>query len=160
MATVTVATKGWRHIVGKVFVAVTIENQADVTLARAGFRDQATVRRADINEMLVDTGASHLFLSLDMIESLGLLEARVVAVETAAGPQTARVFEGARVTITAAGGETRTGTYEAIALPGGSEPLLGLTVMEGLGVTPDVVSHRLTFLPEQGRGTHITAYRA
>jgi predicted aspartyl protease len=160
MTTATTSWKGWRHIVGKVYATVVIENAFDAHDARVGRIPPASVRRIVIEQMMADTGASHPFLPLDLIERLGLEPVRTVQVETAAGISDVRVFDGARFTLRDPDGIDRIDTYSVIELPGGSEPLLGLTVMEGLGITPDVVNHRLIFLPETAESSHYTAYRA
>jgi predicted aspartyl protease len=151
--------KGWKHIVGHVYASVVVENFVDVAVVDSGLEPGREIRSVEIAEMLADTGASHLFLPLQLIEQLGLGVVRHVEVATAGGPATVRIYSAARVTVTSPEGESRSGTFELIELPGGSEPLLGLTVLEGLGVIPDVVNHRLAFLPERGPNSHITAWR-
>lgn len=160
MTAPAVTQKGWRHIVGKVYASVEITNTFDANDARLARIPAGSVRTVAIDQMMADTGASHPFLPREMIDRLGLLPLRSVPVETATGPATVDMFEGARFTLRGPDGETRTDTFSVLELPGGSEPLLGLTVMESLGVIPDVVNHRLIFLPEDSRGSHITAYRA
>ncbi len=160
MTAPTVTQKGWRHIVGKVYASVEITNTFDANDARLARIPAGSVRTVAIDQMMADTGASHLFLPLDAIERLGLRADRTVHVETAAGPAQVRLFRGATLTLRGPDGESRADEFSVLELPGGSEPLLGLTVMESLGVIPDVVNHRLIFLPEDSRGSHITAYRA
>jgi predicted aspartyl protease len=144
------------HIVGQVFGDVLLECYGDVEAVRRGIQPSPPVRSVRLARMLVDTGASHVDLPLPLIEELGLFHVRTVKASTATGDRDVRVFQAVHLTVTV-DGESRSGVYEVIELPGGREPLLGLIVLEGLGIVPDVVNHRLLFLPEQGPDTHFFA---
>ena len=146
-------TGGWTsRIVGKVFTPIEIANLFDVERAAEGVLPFDRVRRVRIERALVDTGASHLFLPADMIASLGLRLVEVIPVDTAAGPSETRVFTGVRVTV-----GDRTDIFSCIELPGGRNPLVGVIVMETLGLQPDVINHRLLFLPRNETGSYVTA---
>ena len=146
-------TKGWtERQVGSVFANIHVANSADVDRAAAGQLAPGAVRSIEIAEVLVDTGASHLCLPADLVAELGLRELRGVDVDTAAGPRRFRMMRGAEVTI---GG--RSDVFSCIEVPAGSKPLLGVIVMETLGLQPDVHKHQLMFLPDEGSGTYITA---
>lgn len=152
----TPTTKGWtERIVGMLFASITIANDYDDERVESGLLDPAGVRRVELREVLVDTGASDLCLPADLIRTLGLRRLRTIDVQTAGGVHQSELFRGALLSI-----EDRVGVFNCIALPEGTQPLLGCTVMESLGVIPDVANHRLEFLPERGVGTHFTAYRA
>ena len=63
-----------------------------------------------------------------------------------------RVFTGVRVTV-----GDRTDIFSCIELPGGRNPLVGVIMMETLGLQPDVINHRLLFLPRNETGSYVTA---
>ena len=146
-------TKGWtERQVGSVFTSIHVANAADADRAAAGQLGEAAVRSVDIPEVLVDTGASHLCLPADLVAKLGLRELRSVDVETAGGARRFRLMRGAEVTI-----GDRTDVFSCLETPAGSKPLLGVVVMEALGLQPDVQKHQLIFLPDEGPRTYITA---
>jgi clan AA aspartic protease len=146
-------TKAWTHReMGQVVADIEIVNAGDHEVANRGLMEEAAVRRVALSSVLVDTGATHLCLPADVVERLGLPLLREDPVETATGAFVLRVFEGARVTI---GG--RTDTFSAVELPAGREPLLGVVVMESLGLRPDLRSHALEFLPAEPGDTYMKA---
>ena len=52
-------------------IRIEIENRTDLILAEAGVIKPETVRRATIEDALVDTGATRLSLPAPLIEQLG-----------------------------------------------------------------------------------------
>jgi predicted aspartyl protease len=146
-------TKGWREReVGHVYAKITIENAFDRQLARNGKLPATEVRTANLEDVLIDTGASHLCLPADIVAALGLEEAETILVETAGGDREYRYTEGARVTVGA-----RSDIFSCIEVPAGAKPLLGVIVMETLGLQPDIRRHELTFLPMGGSNSYIRA---
>ena len=104
---------------------------------------EASVRSVQLDQALVDTGATHLCLPADIIRALGLELSRVVSLTTAAGQRQSNVYRGVDLTV-----HDRTISAECIELPEGSPPLLGAYPMQALGVEPDLVNHSLRLLPE------------
>ena len=82
---------------GKVYASVEIENAFDAHDARRSRLSASSVRRVTLGQMMADTGASHPFLPRGLIDRLGLEPTRSVPVETASGPATVEIFEGAQL---------------------------------------------------------------
>ena len=121
---------------------MTITNDYDAARAESGLLASEAVRSVELLQVLVDTGATTLCLPRSVIERLGLRARRDVAVTTATGTATARLYFGAHVGVLG-----REGVFECLELPDGTEPLLGYTVMETLGLEPDMRRHELRVLP-------------
>jgi predicted aspartyl protease len=145
------ATKERPRLVGKVTATISIANRLDEGMAQRGVIPADEVRRVTIEEALVDTGATLLCLPQETIDALGLEAAREVQVTTASGPMQARLYRDAHLFV-----HGRDATFECIALPGGSTPLLGVIPLEALGLQPDLVAQRLLLLPEEGRDNYLT----
>lgn len=137
---------------GKVYTPVTITNRLDEGVYQRGLLTEGDVRRIDLDAVLVDTGATTLCLPQDLVDELGLTVLREAQVATATTVATLLIYEDAKITIMG-----RTGTFECIGLPEGSEPLLGVIPLEMLGLEPDLRNHRLRALPDTGRQSYITA---
>jgi predicted aspartyl protease len=140
---------------GKVFARLEIRNAFDLDRARTGEIAGSTVRMVVIDQVLVDTGATTLCLPADVVAALGLPFAEEVNVATATGISTARLFEGARVTV-----EGRTRSVDCLERPGGATPLLGVIPLESLGLELDLKGQRLRKLPDHGPETYLTILRA
>ena len=138
---------------GSVHVLITIENSFDRQKAQEQLISVAAVRTVQIADVLVDTGASHLCLPANIVALLGLPLVEEVPVDTAAGIVMRRLVDGARVTVAG-----RSSTFPCIELAEGSRPLLGVIVMEALGLQPDVLAHRLILAPRTDTQSHFLAY--
>jgi predicted aspartyl protease len=84
---------------GKVLVGALIENLDDLYEMRIGQRTTEQVRRVEVTDALVDTGASGLLVPERLIQLLGLQPLRVRQARTIAGPANLSVFRGVRLTI-------------------------------------------------------------
>ena len=134
---------------GQVFISFAVQNSADFVNLGGPPR---IVRRVELPDTLMDTGATHLCLPADVIADLGLAMDREVAVKTATGYQTRRIFRDAIVDF-----EDRRTQCECIELPIGMPPLLGAIPMEGLGVEPDLQQRRPRKLRMDLSGSYIMA---
>ncbi len=134
---------------GIITITITVTNLVDEILAERGFIPNEQVRSINLNNVLVDTGATRLCLPADIINQLGLPLSGEIEVKTAAGIIKARLFK--RVTLTVEG---RKGEFTCVELPGGEDALLGVIPMEELGLQPDVINQRLIVLPETGKNTY------
>ena len=144
--------EGRERQVGKVTTSIQITNHADEVRASDGTIPLSSVRTVALDEVLVDTGATLLCLPESLVTRLGLRFVEEVTVLTAAGPTTARIYEDARITLYG-----RTGTFDCIALPEDTEPLLGVLPLERLGLEPDLQNQRLRVLPDHGRRSYMLA---
>lgn len=145
-------TEGPPRKMGQVFVSLKISNAIDAGMARRGALPAASVRFIEVDDVLVDTGATHLCLPSDIIRALGLEFDRQVTMVTASGRLETNVYSEARLTI-----EDRAIIAECLELPEGSKPLLGAYPMQALGVEPDLVNHVLRLLPEDVTGSWLRA---
>lgn len=72
-------------------------------------------------------------------------------VKTAAGIRKVRVFRDVNLFV-----EGREGTYDCVELPGSEDSLLGLILLEDLGLELDLKNQRLKLLPAEGKDTYLT----
>ncbi|MFN0093161.1 MAG: aspartyl protease [Dehalococcoidia bacterium] len=132
---------------GQVFISFAVVNDDDL-VARSHGANRTTVRSALLDDVLMDTGASHLCLPASVIADLGLPLDREVPVETPTGIVTLRVFKHARAEF-----QGRGAVVEVLELAAGARPLFGALAMEALGVEPDTRDRVVRVLPagEGGR---------
>jgi predicted aspartyl protease len=130
---------------GKVPVAATMENVLDLYLAKRGAISQEDVRRIDVAEALVDTGAATLAMPVEMIRQLGLEPLRTRQARTTAGVMTFNVFGAARLTI-----QGRDCTVDVTELPDDCPVLIGQVPLELLDFIVDPAKRRLIGNPEHG----------
>ncbi|MGB4862749.1 MAG: aspartyl protease family protein [Tepidiformaceae bacterium] len=135
--------------VGSVFTEITVTNKRDEILAEAGHLPPASVRRVRVPNVLVDTGATTLCLPRSVIVELGLPLKRKIMAATASGEIETELYEQAELTVAG-----RTGTVECVALPDGSQPLLGVIPLEMLGLEPDLTKHNLRVLPADTKDSY------
>lgn len=138
---------------GKILTTLTITNRADEWATSRGIIAPEAIRRLTLTNVLVDTGATTLCLPAEAIAQLGLELLKVVQVATAAGVQTARVFQDAKLSLL-----DREGTFECLELPGGSDPLLGVIPLEMLGLELDLAQQTLRVLPQDSPKTYLSIY--
>jgi predicted aspartyl protease len=84
---------------GRVAVAATIENLRDLENVWGGILAADKVRRVEIHDALVDTGATMLSMPRRFIEQLGLRLLRTRPVRTSTGPRVAPIYGTVRLTI-------------------------------------------------------------
>lgn len=138
---------------GKVRTQLTILNRADEVLSERGLISQDQIRKVVLDNVLIDTGATVLSLPSDVIRQLGLAPLKEVLTSTAAGYQRATVYQDAKVSLLG-----RVGVFQALELPGGENPLLGVIPMEELGVEIDLQKQELRLLPMEPGNTYYLTY--
>ncbi len=84
---------------GKVLVAAKIENLDDLFGVRKGLVAKEQVRRVDVADALVDTGATGLLLPSRLIAQLGLEPLRVRPSRTIGGPVPLQMYRAVRLTV-------------------------------------------------------------
>ncbi len=136
---------------GRVLAKLTITNRIDQANAQNGLIPHDQIRSVELDDVLVDTGATTLCLSAETISQLGLELLREVQISTANGIGTARIFQEAKISLCG-----RESTFECLELPGGQNPLLGVIPMEALGLEPDRQNQRLRVLPISSTETYLT----
>ena len=122
----TGAAARYAALMGEIRVQVKLSNLTDPS------------RRATA-EMLVDTGATRVFLPRGLVRRLGLRKVAEAEVEYADGRK-ARVPVVAPLRIAIDG---RVAVLDAVSAPTRTEPLLGLVALEALDLVPDPTTRRL-----------------
>jgi clan AA aspartic protease len=136
---------------GKILTSLTIINRADQWAVSRGVITQEQVRSVNLENVLVDTGATTLCLPSHIISQLGLELLKEVEVSTASGVSKARVFQDAKILLCG-----REGTFECLELPGGRDPLIGVIPLEALGLELDLQRQTLKVLPSESWDTYLT----
>lgn len=145
------ANKTIEEKMGKIYTQITVINRADQIRAEDGTITQEQIRSVTLDNILVDTGATHLCLTPEVITRLGLKLLKEVEVATDTGIGKARIFQDAKLSLYG-----REGTFECIELPGGRDCLLGVIPLESLGLEPDLRNQRLKVLPSESVDTYLT----
>jgi predicted aspartyl protease len=138
---------------GKVTTTLTITNRADEILAERGLMPADQVRKVQLDEVLVDTGAMSLSLPSNVIKQLGLSPLREVLASTAAGYQRTTLYQDAKISLLG-----RDGVFQCLELPGGENPLLCVVPMEELGVEIDLQRQEVRLLPMEPGNSYFLAY--
>ena len=105
-------------VMGKVVVSAKIENLADQLKARDGQLAADQVRRVEVADALIDTGATMLSLPIRLIQQLGLRRCRTKTAQTSAGVFTFGIYDPVRLTV-----QERDCVIEVAELPDGYPPL-------------------------------------
>lgn len=134
---------------GKVVVAAKIENLGDLLEVEKGNLSADQVRTVEVEDALVDTGATLLSLPKRLIEQLGLIRFRTRRVRTVAGPIDAEVYGTVRLTI-----QGRDFTTDVVEVEDDRPVLVGQIPLEGLDFVVDPGRQKLIGNPEHG-GEHM-----
>jgi predicted aspartyl protease len=84
---------------GKVLVSATVENLDDLFAVENGTLPPEKVRRVEVSDALIDSGATGLLLPSRMVAALGLKSLRVRPARTVGGPATLQVYRAVRLTV-------------------------------------------------------------
>jgi len=136
-------------MMGKVLVDALVENMEDLYKAGQGLIQPDDVRRVEVSEALVDTGATMLGMPSRLIQQLGLGPLRTRRVRTSAGPATMQVYGTVHLTI-----QGRDCPSDVIELPDDCPVLIGQVPLELLDFVVDPGAQRLIGNPAHG-GEHI-----
>jgi predicted aspartyl protease len=135
--------------IGKVVVAAKIECLADLARAHAGDIPADEVRRVEVDDALIDTGATMLSLPRRIVQQLGLQRHRTRTARTPAGVVSFGIYEAVRLTI-----QDRDCVVEVCEIPDDCPPLIGQIPLEALDFVVDPQGQRLIGNPEHG-GQHM-----
>src|SRR5437588_2687012 len=130
---------------GKVIVTAKIENVYDLYNASQGQLAPEQVRRVEVTDALVDTGATMLSLPKRLVARLGLQPARTRQARTSAGPVTVQEYGIVRLTI-----QGRDWSGDVIELPDDCPVLVGQLPLEGLDFVVDPINRQLIGNPAHG----------
>jgi predicted aspartyl protease len=130
---------------GKVLVAATIENLEDLFRVRRGDQTEAEVRRIEVPDALIDTGAFGLLMPMRMVDQLGLTPVRTRMSRTVGGDIPITTYEAARLTI-----QGRTCVMEVSGIDDNLPVIIGQLPLEAMDWVVDMKGHRLIGNPEHG----------
>jgi predicted aspartyl protease len=85
--------------VGKVLVSAKIENVIDLYAASQGQIPDDQVRRIEVSDAFVDTGATHLGMPKRLIEQLGIPRISTGRAKTTGGYRTFEIYGPVRLTV-------------------------------------------------------------
>jgi clan AA aspartic protease len=135
--------------VGTVIVTATVENLADLFEVEKGQRPPEQVRRVDVVDAVVDTGATTLSLPKRLVAQLGLRPFRQRSARTSAGTVMLQMYGIVRLTI-----QGRDWNGDVVEVPDDCPVLIGQLALEELDFVIDPVGQRLIGNPAHG-GEHI-----
>ncbi len=137
---------------GKILTRITVTNHVDQILAERGIIPASGIRSVTLDDVLVDTGATLLWLPRETVVALGAEPLREVNVNTATGLERTRIFRDIELSVLG-----RPATVECLELPGSQQPLLGVQTLEALGIEIDLQKQQLRLLPYTSQDTFYTA---
>jgi len=130
---------------GKVTVPARMENLHDVYEARTGARPASEVRSVQVEDALVDTGASMLSVPRRLVQKLGLTRQRSRTARTAAGIVEFGIYDAVRLTV-----EGRDCIIEVAEIPDECPVLIGQVALEMLDFVVDPSGQKLIGNPDHG----------
>ncbi len=130
---------------GKVLVTARIENLRDTYAAELGVIPHDQVRSIEVEDALVDTGATQLSMPKRLIERLGLRPTRSRQARTTAGTRTFQIYEAVRLTI-----QGRDCLSDVTELPDDCPVLIGQLPLEHLDFVVDPAGQRVIGNPAHG----------
>jgi predicted aspartyl protease len=130
---------------GKVVVSARIENQSDLIAVQQGRLEPEKVRRLDVTDALVDTGATLLSLPRRYIGQLGLTRHRTRTARTTAGIVSFGIYEPVRLSV-----QGRDCYVEVAEIPDECPPLIGQIPLELLDFVVDPAGQKLIGNPDHG----------
>lgn len=146
--TITLETK-----MGRVAVAVKLENLEDTWLSERGQLAAEEVRAVEVTDALVDTGCTGVGLPSRFIRELGLTPMYTRPIRTAAGTSETTVYGTVRLTI-----QGRFCSTDVFEVPDDIPVLIGQVPLEQLDFVIDPKSQRLIGNPDHGGEHVIEAY--
>jgi len=137
-------------VMGKVLVKAKMESLGDLMEVARGHRSPDQVRMVEVDDALVDTGATMLSMPMRLIKELGLELRRTRRVRTAGGIREMGVYDGVQLTI-----QGRDCLMEVGELPDECPVFIGQIPLEALDWVVDPIGQRLIGNPEH-HGEHMT----
>src|SRR5947209_4711116 len=134
---------------GKVLVTAKIENMTDLVDAERNQIPPEKIRTVEVNDALVDTGATGLSMPKRLIDQLGLRPVRPRRARTSAGNVTVQMYGTVRLTI-----QGRDCPLDVTELPDDCPVLIGQIPLEALDFVVDPIGQKLIGNPAHG-GEHI-----
>jgi predicted aspartyl protease len=133
-------------VMGKVLVSATIENVYDLYEAEKGTIPADQVRKLEVADALVDTGAAYLAMPWTLIDQLGLRQFGTRPARGTAGMTSVEMFGLVRFTI-----QGRSCHVEVAEVAERCPVLIGQLPLEALDFVVDPKGQRLIGNPAHGR---------
>lgn len=130
---------------GRVTVAAKIENLDDLNRAQRGEIPAEAVRSIEVNDALVDTGATRLSMPHSLTQQLGLMQFKSDRARTANGVRDFGLYGAVRLTV-----QGRYCILDVADLPDGSHVLIGQVPLELMDWVVDPQGRQLIGNPEHG----------
>lgn len=130
---------------GRVVVKARIENLGDLVLVKTGYKKAEEVRAIEVDDALVDTGATMLSLPKRLIKKLGLKKFSSRRMRTAKGPAVVNIYDAVNLTI-----QGRDCRIDVAEVPEDCPVLIGQVALELLDFVVDPKGQRLIGNPEHG----------
>jgi predicted aspartyl protease len=134
---------------GRVLTEAKIENTEDLWAAKRGLLSDDQIRRVQVDNALVDTGATLLSLPSSLIRQLGLDKTGSKRVMSSTGDGVADLYSAVRLTI-----QGRSCTMDVMEVPDGVPVLIGQIPLEHLDFVVDLRNQVLIGNPAHG-GEHV-----
>ncbi|MGC8639013.1 MAG: aspartyl protease [Isosphaeraceae bacterium] len=131
--------------VGRVLVTAKIENHGDLEEVTRGLLPADQVRRIEVPDARVDTGATYLALPKTLIDQLGLYKVRSATARTASGMTSFGIYSPVKLTV-----QGRYCTIDVSELADDAPVLIGVIPLEMLDFVVDPKGQRLIGNPEHG----------
>jgi clan AA aspartic protease len=123
---------------GRVLTEATIENSGDLWAVRNGLKTPDQVRRVDVTDALVDTGATTLALPIHLIAELGLSKLGEKRSRSSRGTGMVSMYEAVRVII-----QGRDVTVDVMEVPDDVPVLIGQIPLEMMDLVVDPRAQKL-----------------
>jgi predicted aspartyl protease len=130
---------------GRVTTAATVENLQDLWDVERGLCAAEAVRRIELTDALVDTGATTLALPTRLIRQLGLKKSYEKLATSSRGLGPVHVYQAVQLTIMG-----RSCTVDVMAVPDEVPALIGQIPLEMLDLVVDMPARRLMGNPAHG----------
>jgi len=138
---------------GRVAVVATIENLRDLENASHGALPLDQIRRVEVPDALVDTGASMLSMPRRFIEQLGLRPLHARPVRTSTGARVAQIYGTVRLTV-----QGQDCPSDVIEVADDCPVLVGQVPLELMDFVVDSAGQRLIGNPAHGGEQVIELY--
>ncbi len=138
---------------GRILVPAKIENNYDLENLAHGLLTEEEVRRVEVEDARVDTGATYLAMPKHMIDQLGFRKLRTSLAKTAAGTASFGIYGPARLTV-----QGRDCIIEVSEVADDCPVLVGVIPLEMLDFVIDPKGQRLIGNPDHGGQWMIDMY--
>ncbi len=138
---------------GRVVVSALIENLDDLGDERRGLITSEEVRRVEVDDALVDSGASGLLMPKRLVAKLGLTPLRSRDAKTVGGTITVQVYRAVRLTL-----QGRDCVLDVTEVGDELPVLIGQITLESMDWVIDMKGHKLIGNPAHGGEQMIEAY--